>query len=75
MEIKRQHLMGKGVTVTDWGKPEYLDGAQMQFMVTVEQLGSVGSCLAYFGEESDALLFAQVKAEELELEALESEER
>jgi hypothetical protein len=62
-ETKRN--VGFGVTVTDWGAPEYLDGALMQFMVTVESEGVIGNCLAYFGSREDANLFAEVKAQQI----------
>lgn len=53
---------GSGVTLHDWGEPEYLDGAQMQYMVTRESKHGVGACLGYFGRKDDAELFAAAKA-------------
>ena len=41
--------------VKDWGRPEYLDGAQMQFMVRVfDPIKPI----CYCGSESDARLIA-----------------
>lgn len=54
---------GRSVVLTDWGQPEYLDGAVMQFMVTQEKRGGIGAPLGYFGEKEDAELFAFAKAE------------
>lgn len=42
------------LTVKDWGRPEYLDGAQMQYAVTNEKTWSI----AYVGNLADAELFA-----------------
>jgi hypothetical protein len=59
--------IGKGVTITDFGQPERLDGAEMQFMVTDES-GRLGCCLAYFGTQEDAELFALAKVAQSQLE-------
>lgn len=56
---------GAGVILSDWGTAEYLDGAMMQFMVTIERKGGIGGCLAYFGDKEDAELFAKAKAAQL----------
>ncbi len=64
-EMTKKTDFGHGVTLNDWGTREYLDGAQMQFMVTIERQGTIGSCLAYFGEKEDAELFAKAKAEQV----------
>lgn len=40
--------------VVDYGKPEYLDGALMQYTVDVQK-----RTLAYVGEKEDAELFAE----------------
>jgi hypothetical protein len=45
-----------GIVVQDWGKPEYLDGAQMQYAV----VGKKGT--AYFSNKEDAHLFAKAKS-------------
>jgi len=52
-----------GVTLIDWGQPEYLDGARMRFLVTDEKRGGMGTPLGYFGAKADAELFAFAKAE------------
>jgi hypothetical protein len=44
------------LTLTDWGRPHRLDGAEMQFMVTDER-GNLGVCRAYFGMKNDAMVF------------------
>ena len=41
--------------VKDWGKPEYLDGVQMQFMVRVFDPSKI---VCYCGSEQDARLLA-----------------
>lgn len=46
-----------GIVVKDWGKPEYLDGAQMQYAV----FGKKGT-EAYFTNKKDAHLFAKAKS-------------
>ena len=51
---------GGNIVLTDWGAPDYLDGARMQFMVT-EEIG-FGRCLGYFSKKEDAELFARAKA-------------
>lgn len=48
------------VTLTDWGAPELLDGARMQYMVSIEN--GIGACLAYFSNEEDAKQFAEFKS-------------
>ena len=48
------------VYVVDHHRPEYLDGAQMQFTVGVGAYPD--NSLAYFDNEEDALLFAKAKA-------------
>ena len=48
------------VTIKDYGKAEYLDGAQMQYTVRDGKYAG-GGCLAYFGERADAELFAKAK--------------
>ena len=58
-------VFDNSVTISDWGEPEYLDGAQMQYMVTIEAVGSVGACLAYFSDFKDAEMFARAKSEQL----------
>lgn len=45
------------VTVEDYGKGEYLDGAQMQYGVYGK-----GRMLAYFADKEDAHLFAKAKS-------------
>jgi len=46
-----------GIIVVDYGQPEYLDGARMQFRVT----DRLRTC-AYFACKSDAELFAKARA-------------
>ena len=45
------------ITVKDYGKEEYLDGAQMQYAVHRK-----GRTLAYFADKEDAHLFAKAKS-------------
>jgi hypothetical protein len=45
------------VTVEDYGKDEYLDGAQMQYAVHGK-----GRTLAFFTDKEDAHLFAKAKS-------------
>ena len=50
------------VYVADCKRPEYLDGAMMQFTVTEKEKYPCGRTLAYFDTREDALLFATAKA-------------
>ena len=45
------------ITVEDYGKDEYLDGAQMQYAVHGKSY-----TLAFFAEKEDAHLFAKAKS-------------
>lgn len=45
------------ITVEDYGKEEYLDGAQMRYAVHGK-----GYTLAYFSDKEDAHLFAKAKS-------------
>lgn len=47
---------GKRIVLVDYGQPEYLDGALMQYVVREGR-----DYLAYFGELADAELFARAK--------------
>ena len=58
---KRKETKLGPVSVTDWGTPEYLDGAQMQFMVTYKKRGDrFDRCAAYFAELEHAIAFAEL---------------
>jgi hypothetical protein len=44
-----------GVILIDWGKPEYLDGAQMQYHVETKGYEHA----AYFSNKEDAEMYAE----------------
>lgn len=55
--------VGQNISVEDYGEPQYLDGAQMQFSVTAKKRGdNYGMSVAYFYSKADARLFAEAKA-------------
>jgi hypothetical protein len=53
-------------TIVDYGQPEYLDGAQMQFSVEYKPRKSqYPQTAAYFGEKEHAEIFARALNEHL----------
>lgn len=69
---RKEQKFGR-VTMVDWGEPEYLDGAMMQFMVEFKKRGDEWSrCAAYFADREHALAFAQMLAGKITHEASKS---
>lgn len=59
MPNSKETRIGKA-TVVDYGQPEYLDGAQMQYNVVLRKRGEASQYLAYFAEEAHAFAFAEL---------------
>lgn len=55
------------ITVKDYGRPEYLDGAQVQFMVLRGDYPA-GNVIAYVDNRDDALKIAQLFGDEVIIE-------
>lgn len=53
----------KSITLHDFGREEYLDGATMRYEI-ISGTYLNGSTLAYFARLADAAIFAKVKAEQ-----------
>lgn len=58
MPKRKEKEFPGGVKVVDYGEPEYLDGAMMQFAVH----GKDAMALGYFTFKADAELFARTRA-------------
>lgn len=59
--------MKKVASLKDHGRPEYLDGAQMQYSVH-DDLYPNGNPLAYFANKDDAIAFCKCVAKKVYLQ-------